>query len=173
MCIRDSVSTDRAGDPRTVLGYTKRIAERLTSWYAHRTRGDWLSVRLGNLVGQTGQISAARSEATRYGMTPEAVCQLVLRAGSGGARGEALVLDVSEQLRLFHLEDRGNGELQVTLDAASELDLRATKSAVSHVFVPALRPTKLGLFDGSSAEAASRSLQNLAATMTEEIDLEA
>lgn len=168
-----NVSTDRAGDPQTVLGYTKRIAERLTSWYAHRTRGDWLSVRLGNVVGQAGPVASASSEANRYGVTPEAVCQLVLRAGAGDARGEALVLDVTEQLRLFDLDDRSDGEPLLSLDPTTEVDLRGSTPVLSHVYVPALRPTKLGLFDSSSIEAATRSLQNLSATTTETIHLEA
>ena len=49
-----NVSTDKAADPSSVLGATKRVAERLTAYMAERTEGTYLSVRFGNVLGSRG-----------------------------------------------------------------------------------------------------------------------
>jgi FlaA1/EpsC-like NDP-sugar epimerase len=109
-----NISTDKAADPSSVLGYSKRIAERLTARVAQEASGTFVSVRFGNVLGSRGSVLtafAAQIEAggpltvthpdvTRYFMTvPEAV-QLVVQAAAVGRAGEALVLDMGEPVRI-------------------------------------------------------------------------
>ena len=51
-----NISTDKAADPVSVLGYSKRIAERLTARYAATGSGIYLSVRFGNVLGSSGSV---------------------------------------------------------------------------------------------------------------------
>jgi FlaA1/EpsC-like NDP-sugar epimerase len=109
-----NVSTDKAADPTSVLGYTKRIGERLTAYVAARTEGRFLSVRFGNVLGTKGSvlgtfeaqmatggpITVTDPNVTRYFMTVEEAIQLVIQAGAIGRDGEVLVLDMGEPLRI-------------------------------------------------------------------------
>ena len=109
-----NVSTDKAADPCSVLGYTKRIAERLTAAMAQETEGTYLSVRFGNVLGSRGSVLEtfqAQIEAggpvtvvdpavTRYFMTVEEAVELVIQAGAVGRDGEALVLDMGEPVSI-------------------------------------------------------------------------
>ena len=115
-----NVSTDKAADPTSVLGYTKRVAERLTAWYANRIRGDWVSVRFGNVLGSRGSVletfraqidaggpvTVTHPDVSRYFMTPSEACQLVIQAGAVGDRGEALVLDMGRPVRILDVAER-------------------------------------------------------------------
>ena len=101
-----NVSTDKAADPTSVLGYTKRIAERLTAWYSGERDGTYVSVRFGNVLGSRGSfLTAFRSQVasggpvtvthpdvTRYFMTVEEAVSLIIQAGALGRDGEALGL---------------------------------------------------------------------------------
>jgi FlaA1/EpsC-like NDP-sugar epimerase len=109
-----NISTDKAADPTSVLGYTKRIAERLTAHVAAETGGAFLSVRFGNVLGSRGSvlptfraqveaggpITVTDKDVTRYFMTVEEAVQLVVQAGAIGRPGEALVLDMGEPVRI-------------------------------------------------------------------------
>jgi len=109
-----NISTDKAADPVSVLGYSKRLAERLTASYAELGSGRFISVRFGNVLGSRGSVLTAfrqqvedggpitvtDPEVTRYFMTiPEAV-QLTLQAGALGENGEVLVLDMGNPVRI-------------------------------------------------------------------------
>lgn len=109
-----NVSTDKAADPTSVLGHTKKVAERLTAHAAHRTRLPYVSVRFGNVLGSRGSVleafrsQAARGgpltvthpEATRYFMLIEEAVHLVLQAATIGGAGEALILDMGTPVRI-------------------------------------------------------------------------
>jgi len=109
-----NISTDKAADPTSVLGYTKRIAEKLTAKAAHDSDGTYLSVRFGNVLGSRGSVLTAfraqvaaggpvtvtDPEVTRYFMTVEEAVQLVIQAGAVGGDGEALVLDMGEPVKI-------------------------------------------------------------------------
>ncbi len=109
-----NISTDKAADPTSVLGYTKRIAERLTAFYGRHQEGTYLSVRFGNVLGSRGsvltafrqqikvggQITVTHEDVTRYFMTVEEAVQLVIQAGAIGSDGEALVLDMGSPIRI-------------------------------------------------------------------------
>src|SRR6202035_1209926 len=51
-----NISTDKAADPVSVLGYSKRVAERLTAHMADQVAGSCLSVRFGNVLGSRGSV---------------------------------------------------------------------------------------------------------------------
>ena len=109
-----NISTDKAADPISVLGYTKRICERLTAAASARCHGTYLSVRFGNVLGSRGSVLTAfhaqiesggpltvtDPDVTRYFMTVEEAVQLVIQAGAVGCDGEALVLDMGEPVKI-------------------------------------------------------------------------
>ena len=115
-----NISTDKAADPTSMLGYTKRIAERLTAWAATRTDGTFLSVRFGNVLGSRGSVltvfrsqiesggpvTVTHPDVTRYFMTVEEAVQLVIQAGAVGRGGEALVLDMGAPVRITDVAQR-------------------------------------------------------------------
>ena len=51
-----NISTDKAADPTCMLGYSKRVAERLTAGYAVNHPGRYVSVRFGNVLGSRGSV---------------------------------------------------------------------------------------------------------------------
>jgi FlaA1/EpsC-like NDP-sugar epimerase len=115
-----NVSTDKAVNPTSVLGYSKRIGERLTAATAERASGTYLSVRFGNVLGSRGSVLTAfraqieaggpvtvtHPEATRYFMTVEEAVELVVQAGAVGRDGEVLVLDMGEPVRIAEVAAR-------------------------------------------------------------------
>jgi FlaA1/EpsC-like NDP-sugar epimerase len=63
-----NISTDKAADATSVLGQTKRLAERLTAWYAEETGLPYVSVRFGNVLGSRGSVlDAFRAQIGRGG----------------------------------------------------------------------------------------------------------
>lgn len=116
-----NVSTDKAANPISALGHSKRLAEQLTAWYAagHDDRR-YLSVRFGNVLGSRGSVLHAFSsqidsggpvtvtdpEVTRFFMTIPEACQLVIQAGAIGRPGEALVLDMGEPVKIVDVARR-------------------------------------------------------------------
>ena len=115
-----NISTDKAADPVSVLGYSKRVAERLTAHMAGAADGSYLSVRFGNVLGSRGSVLTALSaqvaaggpvtvthpEVTRYFMTVDEAVQLVLQAAVIGTSGEVLVLDMGEPVRIADIARR-------------------------------------------------------------------
>jgi hypothetical protein len=115
-----NVSTDKAADPTSVLGYTKRITERLTAWAAGHDEGTYLSVRFGNVLGSRGSllsifqaqiaaggpVTVTHPEVTRFFMTVEEAVQLVLQATVIGLGGEALVFDMGAAASILDLAQR-------------------------------------------------------------------
>jgi FlaA1/EpsC-like NDP-sugar epimerase len=114
-----NISTDKAANPTCVLGYTKRLAERVTSTYAEATDRTYLSVRFGNVLGSRGSVltsfakqissggpvTVTHPEVTRYFMTIEEACQLVVQAGAIGGPGEALVLDMGSPVKILDVAE--------------------------------------------------------------------
>ncbi|SHG29470.1 NDP-sugar epimerase, includes UDP-GlcNAc-inverting 4,6-dehydratase FlaA1 and capsular polysaccharide biosynthesis protein EpsC [Jatrophihabitans endophyticus] len=116
-----NISTDKAANPSSALGHSKRLAERLTSWFASRHPGvRYISVRFGNVLGSRGSVLhafAAQIEkggpvtvtdpgVSRYFMTIPEACQLVIQAGAIGRGGEVLVLDMGEPVRIVDVASR-------------------------------------------------------------------
>jgi FlaA1/EpsC-like NDP-sugar epimerase len=109
-----NISTDKAADAQSVLGYSKRVAEGLTAHFGVEHPGRYLSVRFGNVLGsrgsvltafraqieQGGPLTVTDPEVTRYFMTIEEAVQLVIQAGAIGGDGQALVLDMGEPVKI-------------------------------------------------------------------------
>lgn len=103
-----NISTDKAADPTSVLGFSKRITERLTAQVAEDAVGAFMSVRFGNVLGSRGSvlttfvaqiaaggpITVTHPEVTRFFMTIQEAVQLTIQAGAVGNPGEVLVLDM-------------------------------------------------------------------------------
>jgi FlaA1/EpsC-like NDP-sugar epimerase len=109
-----NISTDKAANPVSVLGYTKRIAEGLTAAVARESEGTYLSVRFGNVLGSRGSVLTAFAaqiaaggpvtvtdpQVNRFFMTVQEAVQLVIQAAAIGRDGEALVLDMGEPIKI-------------------------------------------------------------------------
>ena len=109
-----NISTDKAANPVSVLGYSKRITERLTAYMSVRTGGTYLSVRFGNVLGSRGSVLTTLSaqvaaggpvtvtdpDVSRYFMLADEAVHLVLQAAAIGRGGEVLVLDMGEPVRI-------------------------------------------------------------------------
>ncbi|WP_436529529.1 polysaccharide biosynthesis protein [Actinoplanes sp. HUAS TT8] len=109
-----NISTDKAADPSSVLGFSKRITERLTAWTARRRPGTFLSVRFGNVLGSRGSVfttfstqiaeggpvTVTHADVTRYFMTTQEAVHLVIQAAAIGLDGEALVLEMGAPVRI-------------------------------------------------------------------------
>ncbi len=115
-----NISTDKAADPISVLGSSKRIAERLTAFTARETGRAYLSVRFGNVLGSRGSVletfqaqvaaggpvTVTHPDVTRFFMTISEAVELVLQAGAIGNAGEVLVLDMGEPVRIADVARR-------------------------------------------------------------------
>jgi FlaA1/EpsC-like NDP-sugar epimerase len=138
-----NISTDKAANPINVLGYSKRITERLTAAVGEECEGTYVSVRFGNVLGSQGSVlhsfaaqiadggpvTVTHPDVTRFFMTiPEAVL-LLLQAAAIGEDGEVLVLDMGESVRiadvaeyLIRLSGREIGLLFTGLRPGEKLD---------------------------------------------------
>jgi FlaA1/EpsC-like NDP-sugar epimerase len=129
------VSTDKAVNPRTVMGQSKALCEWVIETYGHRsdvpTR--FVAVRFGNVLGSSGSVvpifrrqlarggplTVTHPEMTRYFMTIPEASSLVVQAGAIGGRGEVYVLDMGEPVRIVDLAEnmiRLSGRMDVRVD---------------------------------------------------------
>ena len=116
-----NISTDKAANPISVLGFSKRIAERLTAAFAFSSGpGKYISVRFGNVLGSRGSVlmsfrdqiskggpvTVTHRGVTRYFMTISEAVQLVVQAGAIGQTGEVLVLDMGKPVNIHDVAEQ-------------------------------------------------------------------
>jgi FlaA1/EpsC-like NDP-sugar epimerase len=111
------ISTDKAVEPVSVMGASKRLAEQLTVVAGKRTGRAYAAVRFGNVLGSSGSVvpllqrqlddglplTITQPDATRYFMTIAEAVSLILEAGSNPAAGDIYVLDMGDPVRIIDL----------------------------------------------------------------------
>ena len=111
------ISSDKAVNPTSVMGASKRIAELVTLSLNKKYKTRFISVRFGNVIGSTGSVipifqeqiknggpvTVTHPEMTRYFMTIPEATQLVMQAGALGEGGELFVLDMGKPIKIYDL----------------------------------------------------------------------
>jgi FlaA1/EpsC-like NDP-sugar epimerase len=111
------VSTDKAVEPTSVMGATKRLAEWLVAEAAIQTSRPYVAVRFGNVLGSAGSVlpvferqlergeplTVTHPEMSRYFMTIQEAGWLILDASAIGKPGDLFVLDMGEPVRILDM----------------------------------------------------------------------
>ncbi|MFN4234860.1 MAG: polysaccharide biosynthesis protein [Bacteroidia bacterium] len=111
------ISTDKAVNPSSVMGASKRIAEKYVQSLNEHSQTKFITTRFGNVLGSNGSvitlfrrqiekggpITITHPEITRYFMTIPEACQLVLEAGAMGNGGEVFIFDMGQSVKIVDL----------------------------------------------------------------------
>lgn len=111
------ISTDKAVNPTSVMGCSKRVAEKVLKCYAKRSSTRFVAVRFGNVLGSRGSVipmfkrqienggpvTVTHPNMIRYFMTIPEASKLVIQAGAYGKGGEVFILDMGDPVKIVDL----------------------------------------------------------------------
>lgn len=132
------ISTDKAVNPTSVMGSSKRIAEIYIQSNNESGKTRFITTRFGNVLGSNGSviplfkkqienggpITVTHPEVTRYFMTIPEACQLVLEAGAMGEGGEIFVFDMGQSIKII---DLANQMIKLSgLEAGKDIEIKFT-----------------------------------------------
>ena len=116
------VSTDKAVNPKTVMGQSKAVCEWVVEAYGARTDVStrFVAVRFGNVLGSSGSVipifrrqierggpvTVTHPEMTRFFMTIPEAASLVIQAGAIGGEGHVFVLDMGDAVKIVDLAEQ-------------------------------------------------------------------